>query len=166
MVISDKRLILLEEVKSKLIELGHTVSTAESCTSGLLGANLTYLSGSSSYYMGGVCVYSNYSKIHMLGVDSKIIEEFGAVSPETAVSMSENIRLKLNTDYGIAITGIAGPGGGTPQKPVGTVWVCICNADNRVVENLKLSGTRDSIREDTVELVLKKLLNFMLNKDR
>ena len=164
MVISDKRLILLEEVKSKLTELGKTVSTAESCTSGLLGANLTYLDGSSNYYMGGVCVYSNYAKVHILGVDSKIIEEFGAVSPETAVSMSENIRLKLNTNYGISITGIAGPSGGTPQKPIGTVWICISSMDNRVVENLKLSGNRDSIREDTVELVLKKLLGFISNK--
>ena len=161
MNISDKRLILLEEVKSKLTELKKTLSTAESCTSGLLGANLTYLSGSSSYYMGGVCTYSNHSKVHMLGVDPKILEEFGAVSPETAVSMAESIRIKLNTDYGISITGIAGPGGGTPQKPVGTVWVCISSVDNRLVENLKLTGSRDSIREDTVELVLKKLLSFI-----
>ncbi len=102
-----------------------TIATAESCTGGLIANRLTNVSGSSEYFIEGVVTYSNQSKIVLLGVEKTTIEKFGAVSPETATEMAQNIRLRAATDIGLSITGIAGPAGGTPQKPVGTVYIGI-----------------------------------------
>ncbi len=116
--------VSLEDVVIQLAKnKNKTVSTAESCTGGLIGHRLTEVSGSSDVYKGGLVVYSNESKMNMLGVEKGILEAHGAVSEETAESMARNVKNKFNTDYGISVTGIAGPTGGTDEKPVGLVYI-------------------------------------------
>ncbi len=115
-----------------LRQRGETVSVAESCTGGGLGAMLTEQAGSSDYFWGGVIAYANEVKTNLLGVDPEILEYCGAVSDATAEAMALGVKEKLGTSWGIAITGIAGPGGGTEQKPVGTVFVGLADPDGRV----------------------------------
>ncbi len=119
----------LEEVVGQLLtEHGKTLATAESCTGGLVGNRLTDCPGSSAYYMGGVVSYSNEAKQSLLQVRGKTLLKYGAVSEETAREMAEGVRARFGTDLGLSITGIAGPTGGTPEKPVGTVYIAL--ADN------------------------------------
>jgi len=110
-------------VHNQLVKKGLTISTAESCTSGMLASALTEFSGSSSFFIGGINSYSNVTKIEILGVNADTIHKYGAVSEETAIEMATNVRKKFNTDIGISITGIAGPTGGTDEKPVGLVYI-------------------------------------------
>lgn len=131
-----------------------TISVAESCTGGLLGAALTSISGSSEYFMGGMLTYSNESKINNLGVDAEIINQYGAVSCECAKAMSRRVRELFNTDYGISITGIAGPGGGTSDKPVGTVWISIANANTQEAVKMNFGNAREMTRERAVQTAL------------
>ncbi len=115
---------LLEEAVGALLrKKGMTLATAESCTGGLLSGRITDIAGSSDYYAGGVCAYSNEVKSGFLGVREKTLEEHGAVSEETAKEMAERIRKKFGTSAGISVTGIAGPGGGTGSKPVGLTYI-------------------------------------------
>jgi nicotinamide-nucleotide amidase len=109
-----------------------TISVAESCTGGGLGAMLTEVAGSSAYFYGGIIAYANQVKIEQLGVLERDLEKFGAVSPQVAQQMALGVKTKLNTSWGISITGIAGPDGGTEIKPVGLVYVGIANPDNQV----------------------------------
>ena len=116
-----------ESIVAVIIQLAKnknkTVSTAESCSGGLIGHRLTEVSGSSDVYKGGLVVYSNESKMSMLGVEKDILEAHGAVSEETAESMARNVINKFGSDYGISVTGIAGPTGGTDEKPVGLIYI-------------------------------------------
>ena len=109
-----------------------TISVAESCTGGGLGAMLTEVAGSSAYFYGGIIAYANQIKIQQLGVLESYLEEFGAVSPQVAQQMALGVKTNLKTSCGISITGIAGPDGGTETKPVGLVYVGIANPDNQV----------------------------------
>jgi nicotinamide-nucleotide amidase len=131
-----------------------TVSVAESCTGGLLGAAFTDISGSSDYFIGGTIVYSNEAKINVLGVDKKTIDEFGAVSKETALEMSSKVREKFNTDFGISTTGIAGPTGGTEDKPVGTVWIGLASKDKTDAQRFIFGNDRGMNRERAVGAAL------------
>ena len=116
--------VTLEEVLGdRLREAGRTIASAESATGGLIGHRLTGVSGSSDYYEGSVVAYANAVKRSVLGVSADAIEEHGAVSEPVAVQMAEGVRDRLDVDVGVATTGIAGPTGGTPEKPVGTVWL-------------------------------------------
>ncbi|MBU2499476.1 MAG: CinA family nicotinamide mononucleotide deamidase-related protein, partial [Proteobacteria bacterium] len=116
----------MEEVVGGLLkEAGLSLSVAESCTGGLIGNRLTNVPGSSNYFQGGVVVYSNQSKVDLLGVSAETIERRGAVSEQTAREMAEGVRKKFKTDMGIAVTGIAGPEGGSDHKPVGTVYIAL-----------------------------------------
>lgn len=124
---------------------GLTIATAESCTSGMLGAALTEIHGSSQWYQGGVNVYSNEAKVSMCGVSKDTLYNHGAVSRETARELAAGIRSNLKTDIGVSITGIAGPGGGTPTKPVGTIWVGI-NGPGEYQHELLLKLGRDRIQ--------------------
>ena len=108
-----------------LLKKAARVSTAESCTGGSIAQLITSVPGSSEWYAGSVVAYSNEAKISMLGVDPELINRHGAVSREVVCAMAEGIRRKLGTEYSIAASGIAGPGGGTPEKPVGTVWIAV-----------------------------------------
>lgn len=121
-----------------LRKAGKTVSTAESCTAGLLGKRITELPGSSEVYVGGVVTYSNEMKEALLGVPHETLEQYGAVSEQTARSMAENVRRLCKTDLGVAITGIAGPGGGTPEKPVGLVYIAVADETKTEVKQMQI----------------------------
>ena len=141
-----------------------TLSTAESCTGGLLSNRITNLSGSSVYFNGGVVAYSNQLKINLLNIDSDIIDLKGAVSFETAEAMAENIKKITSADYGIGITGIAGPTGGTKEKPVGLVYIGIAGKEKTHVREYKLKGRRRQIKYLSSEFALKDL-KFLLYKE-
>ncbi|MBM2814302.1 MAG: CinA-like protein [Ignavibacteria bacterium] len=152
----------LLEVTAKLLKSkGKTVSVAESCTGGMLGAAFTDLAGSSDYFLGGVIVYSNEAKINMLDVSSETIEKHGAVSEETARELAANVRLKFSTDYGISLTGIAGPSGGTEDKPVGTVWIGLADELGATAEKFVYAKERTANRQRfvaaAVNMIYKKL---------
>jgi PncC family amidohydrolase len=141
-----------------------TLSTAESCTGGLISAILSSQSGSSAYFLGGVCSYSNELKTKLLNVPAEMIAEAGAVSELVAKSMAEGMRTLSGADFAISITGIAGPGGAVPGKPVGTVYCAWAMAGNTDVERLQLQGDRDSIRAQTCLIALAGLYSRILTK--
>ena len=154
----------LEQVISDLlIQNNLTVSTAESCTSGLLASRLTDVPGSSQYFKGGSVCYSNELKINDVGVNKDLIEKYGAVSEEVAESLAKNIAKKNNTDIGIGITGIAGPDGGTEKKPVGLVFVGIFYKNNLYIKRYNLTPDRITNRELTVTLCLNEIRKILRN---
>jgi PncC family amidohydrolase len=144
----------LVNLKKAFLNKQLSVATAESCTGGLLAAALTELPGSSQFYRGGINAYANDAKISVLGVKAATIEKLGAVSAEVAKEMAEGARRLLKASFAISVTGIAGPDGGTPQKPVGTVWWGLANAKGTSVEQLNLTGTRADIRWQAVFAIL------------
>ena len=113
----------------QLARTGSTLATAESCTGGLIAHMITAIPGVSPYYLGGVVTYANESKTELLGVPAELIEAHGAVSPEVAAAMAEGVRTRLGATIGISTTGVAGPGGGTPEKPVGLVYLGLSTAE-------------------------------------
>ncbi len=130
-------------VVKALLKSGETLATVESCTGGLIGKRLTDLAGVSAVYLGGAVTYANEAKEKMVGVKHETLLAHGAVSEETAREMAEGIRAALGADYGISTTGIAGPGGGTPDKPVGTVYIAVASKDETRVKRLQLPPMRD-----------------------
>ena len=134
--------------------LARTIATAESCTGGLLAARLTDPPGASRYMRGGIVVYSNEAKVAQAGVPAKLIESHGAVSPEVAQALAEGARKRLGADVGVGVTGIAGPGGGTPDKPVGTVCLCVVTTDGAIARTVTLPGGRPDVRERTTTVAL------------
>ena len=122
---------LAERLQELSLERRITVGTAESCTGGLIGHALTAIAGSSAYYLGGVVSYSDDSKVRLLGVPPEAIERHGAVSAQVAVAMAEGARERLGCSYAVAVTGVAGPGGGTVAKPVGLTYVAAAGATRR-----------------------------------
>ncbi|HKO26476.1 MAG TPA: competence/damage-inducible protein A, partial [Solirubrobacteraceae bacterium] len=144
-----------EQVASLLIGSGRTVAVAESCTGGLMSARLTERGGSSEYFLGGAVVYSNDAKVSMAGVDVRLIERHGAVSEEVAEALAVGACVRFGTDFGIGITGIAGPGGGTEEKPVGTVCFSVCSREGaRLTRRLRLPGSRSDIRERSTTVAM------------
>ena len=142
------------EIGKLLLEKKFTISCAESCTGGLLTDRLTNIAGSSAYVKGSVIAYANEIKINVLHVNEETIKNFGAVSEQTAREMAENVRQILNTDIGVSITGIAGPGGGSDEKPVGLVYIGISGPSGGKVEQFKFNGTRTEVKEKAVEAAL------------
>lgn len=133
----------LETVIGKLLlDQNLTLATAESCTGGYLAHTITKVPGSSRYFTGGMVTYSNDMKINQLDVLPDTLAQYGAVSEETVRQMAENVRKKLNTDIGISTSGIAGPDGGTPDKPVGTIWIAYADKDKTVTKKLQLFRDR------------------------
>ena len=125
-----------------------TIATAESCTGGLLSARLTERPGSSEVVRGGLVVYSNEAKAKLAGVDPALIERVGAVSEEVAAALADGARATLDADVGVGVTGIAGPGGGTPAKPVGLVWLAVGHRDGRrLTRSVTLPGSRADVRD-------------------
>ena len=135
-----------EVVGLKLSVGGYTLAVAESCTGGLLAQRLTDIPGSSKYFIEGVVTYANDAKVRALGVEPILLLEHGAVSAPVAEAMAEGIRRRAETDFGVSITGIAGPGGGTDEKPVGTVFIAIASEAGTEHRKLKLPGDRQLIR--------------------
>lgn len=134
-----------------------TVSTAESCTGGYLAHQFTKVAGSSSYFWGSIISYDNSVKINQLEVLPATLAQFGAVSEETIIQMAENVRKKLGTDIGLATSGIAGPDGGTPEKPVGTIWIAVSTKEQTITQKLQLGG----FREQNIHLTSINILNLL-----
>jgi len=133
-------------IGNKLRHLSASLSFAESCTGGLLSSMITQVSGSSDYFLGSVVSYSNDAKRTVLGVDADILEGYGAVSAETARLMAEGVRRLMGTTYGVSVTGIAGPSGGSAEKPVGLVYGAVSSAENTVPFKMMHSGSRRQIQ--------------------
>lgn len=137
----------MEEVVGRRLAMTEfTLSVAESCTGGLIAQRLTNVPGSSKYFIEGLVTYSNESKTRLLGVDKKLIKEFGAVSQQVARDMARGVRHKAKTDFGLAVTGIAGPDGGTDDKPVGLVYIALADDAHTEHKKLTLPGDRELIR--------------------
>jgi nicotinamide-nucleotide amidase len=141
-------------VADTLLERGLTIATAESCTAGLLAGRLTDRPGSSAYVLGGLVVYSNQAKHDLAGVPMELIERVGAVSAEVATALAAGARERLGANVGVGVTGIAGPDGGTPEKPVGTVHFCASTADRSVDRKVRVPGTRADVRARSVTIAL------------
>jgi len=142
-VLATQRINMEEVVGKLLLKRKQSIATAESCTGGLLGHRITSVAGCSAYYAGGIIAYSNEIKILELGVDADCIEKYGAVSEPVAYAMAKNVREKFDTDYGLSTTGIAGPGGGTADKPVGLVYIGIASESETTVKRYLFTGSRD-----------------------
>jgi PncC family amidohydrolase len=138
-----------------LLQHGLWLATAESCTGGLISHLVTNVAGSSAYYLGGVTAYTNEVKMRLLGVSQDTLEQHGAVSEETVLEMSRGIRKVMGADIGISVSGIAGPSGGTPDKPVGTVWIGLSSARAEYASHFLWSGDRLAIKELSAQAALK-----------
>ncbi|MDD4734934.1 MAG: CinA family nicotinamide mononucleotide deamidase-related protein [Kiritimatiellae bacterium] len=153
----------LEEVVGGLLQAqGATLATAESCTGGLLGDRITGVPGSSAYYLGGMIAYANEVKLNLLNVERDLIEQYGAVSAEVAGRMAENVRRCFNATYGMGITGIAGPGGGTERKPVGLVFVAVAKAGEVRVQRYVFGRERQQIKMISAHKALVLLRDMLL----
>jgi nicotinamide-nucleotide amidase len=145
----------MEGVVGELLrEKGLTISVAESCTGGLIGNLLTNVSGSSHYFQGGIIVYSNQTKVDLLNVSSETIERDGAVSDQTVREMAEGVKKRMDTDIGLAVTGIAGPEGGSKEKPVGTVHIGMSTGNETFSRKYRFWVTREQIKLNTSMMAL------------
>ncbi len=133
-------------VGGTLVAAGWTLATAESCTGGLIGHLVTNVPGSSNYYRMGVVAYSNEAKVRVLGVPEDLIARHGAVSEPVVRAMAEGVRSLAGADVAVAVSGVAGPGGGTPQKPVGTVWMAVAGPQGTRAVLRRLAGDRERIK--------------------
>jgi nicotinamide-nucleotide amidase len=149
-------------VAAALADRGWTVATGESCTGGLLSARLTDRAGSSAWVLGGVTAYANSAKGELLGVPAATLAGVGAVSPEVALALAEGARVRFGADVGIGVTGIAGPGGGTADKPVGTVHLAAVGPEGRVARSLVVPGSRDAVRQRSTTVALQLLRQLLL----
>ena len=147
-----------EQIIERLARAGQSLACAESCTGGLIAARLTDVPGASAVFRGGIVAYANAVKQTLLGVEESLLETEGAVSASCASVMAEGIRDRLKSDWGLATTGIAGPGGATPSKPVGLVFIAVAGAGETRVERNVFAGDRASVREQTVHRALDLLL--------
>ena len=153
----------IEELLGQLLlERGETVATGESCTGGHLISRLTDIPGASGYVRGGVVAYANEVKEERLGVKAGDLERFGAVSEEVATQMAAGVRVACGATWGVSTTGIAGPGGGTEEKPVGTVWVAVAGPERVETRLLQLHGARAEIVEETATLAMHFLRSRLL----
>jgi PncC family amidohydrolase len=139
--------IIEVQLGEALLQRSWSIAFAESCTGGLIGHRMTNVPGSSEYYLGSVTAYANNAKAALLNVSPKTIEEFGAVSEETVLEMAAGIRSALAADIGISVSGIAGPGGGSAEKPVGLVWIGMATSEVSSAQKIIFSGDRSAIKE-------------------
>ncbi len=140
-----------------------TIATAESCTGGLMAARLTDLAGSSEYMRGGIVAYSNDAKRDLAAVPAELIERHGAVSGEVAEALADGARVSLHADVGVGITGIAGPGGGSEEKPAGLVWLSVSAADGRLTRSVNLPGGRADVRDRTTAVAMHLIRRLLID---
>jgi len=159
----EKR-IIEERIGELLRAKGLRLAVAESCTGGLIGHRITNVPGSSTYYMGSITAYAYEAKVRLLGVQWDTLEKFGAVSKETVLEMSRGVRNALASDIGLAVSGIAGPGGGTPEKPVGYTWIGLSAFDTNLAWNFTWHGDRIENKEQTAEKALELLETYLTNE--
>jgi len=158
MTITDRDLAALaERLGSALRARSWTLAAAESCTGGWIAKVVTDIPGSSAWFVAGYVVYSNDAKVRMLGVPAATIAEHGAVSEPVVVALAEHARRDSGADLSVAVSGIAGPGGGTPAKPVGTVWFAWSGPDGTRTERRRFDGDRESVRRQSVAVALQGL---------
>jgi nicotinamide-nucleotide amidase len=152
---SDDGSTVDDQVARALLDQGATIATAESCTGGLLAARLTERAGSSAYVLGGIVAYANSAKVHVAGVDAELIARHGAVSVEVAEALAFGALRRFDTDVGVGITGVAGPGGGTEAKPVGFVCLSAASRDGRrITRTVNLPGGRDDVRDRSTTVAM------------
>lgn len=151
---------LEEQLGQVFTRKGLTLATAESCTGGLLASRIVNVSGSSSYFVGGVVSYANLAKEILLGVEHSTLENHGAVSEQVAKQMANSVRKRLGVDVAISVTGIAGPTGGTPDKPVGLVWIGLSDTQGDRAVHFLWGSDRTGNRELSVEAALKMLVEW------
>lgn len=149
------------EIGTLLRSKGYKLALAESCTGGLIGHRVTNIPGSSDYYLGSVTAYAYEAKERLLGVSHDTLIQFGAVSEETAREMARGIRHALSADVGLSVTGIAGPGGGMPHKPVGTVWIGLSTPAGEWAVRFQFSGDRIQIKTSTADEALQMLIKYL-----
>lgn len=147
-----------------LIEQNLRLAVAESCTGGLVGHRITNVPGSSQYFLGGVMSYADEIKMKLLGVRRQTLQEHGAVSRETVLEMAAGVRQLLAADIGAAISGIAGPGGGTPEKPVGLTWIGLSAPGVEAAWSYIWPGDRLAVKEQSAGQVLRLLIDYLLGK--
>ena len=152
------------KIKEELIKRGEMMATAESCTGGLIASSIVNEAGSSAILKGGIVAYQNEVKRDLLGVSEDVLDKYGAVSEQTVKEMAEGARKKFNCEWAVATSGIAGPTGAEPGKPVGTVWMCVANSLQNEAFCEIFSGNREQIREKSVYKILSKLLFFLNNQ--
>jgi nicotinamide-nucleotide amidase len=143
---------------------GLTLATAESCTGGLVAHRITNVAGSSAYFLGGLVAYANEAKEALLGVRHSTLLEYGAVSEQTAGEMARGARRRTGADVAVAITGIAGPTGGTPEKPVGLVYVALSAPEAECCQRHVWTGTRLQNKEQSAEVALQLLLGYLCER--
>lgn len=180
-ILGEETRDLAETLGGRLRALRGRLAVGESCTGGLFSAAITSVAGSSDYFLGGVVAYQNEAKTALLDVPETLIASQGAVSAAVALAMAEGARRRFGADVGVGITGIAGPGGGTPEKPVGTVWVAVCMApvagrfpaspevpgresaqdSVRIPYRLLLPGDRRQVREEAIIRSLRLLVDLL-----
>ena len=153
------------KIKEELIRRGEMMATAESCTGGLIASCIVNEAGSSAILKGGIVAYQNEVKRDLLGVSEDVLDKYGAVSEQTVKEMAEGARKKFNCEWAVATSGIAGPTGAEPGKPVGTVWMCVANSLQNEAFCEIFSGNREQIREKSVYMIMSKLL-FLLNNQK
>lgn len=152
---------LTAAVQQRLSACGRTLATAESCSGGLLARMMTELPDSSAVFWGGTVTYSNDSKVRLLGVDPQTLRLYGAVSAETAREMARGIRAVSGADYALAITGIAGPGGGSADKPVGLIYIALAGEGAEQVKECRFNGTRAELRQQGALTALEMMLQAL-----
>jgi len=148
-------------IVDRLASMNMTVATAESCTGGLIASSIVDIAGASDCFNEGYITYSNEAKMRTLSVKESTLMQYGAVSPQTAKEMAMGVRKKAHADFGIASTGIAGPGGGSPEKPVGLVYIACAYDDKCHVRQLNLSGDRSQVRHQAADEALQLLSDCM-----
>ncbi|HTX92495.1 MAG TPA: CinA family protein [Anaerolineales bacterium] len=148
-------------IGNRLREQRLKLATAESCTGGLIGHRITNIPGSSDYYLGGVVAYAYEAKTALLGVPASLLAQFGAVSRQTVLEMAAGARKALNADLAISVSGIAGPGGGLPNKPIGTVWVGLAAPDGSWARCFHFPGDREQNKASAAEAALQILLEYL-----
>ena len=149
------------KIAELLIEKGQKVVFAESCTGGLIGHRVTNLAGSSEYYLGSITAYAYEAKVHWLNVSWDTLEAHGAVSREVVLEMAQGVRDALKADIGLSVSGIAGPGGGLPEKPVGTTWIGLATAEGTWARHFCWHGDRLQNKLYSSEAVLQMLLDYL-----
>ena len=152
-----------ERLVKALIGKRLTCATAESCTGGGVGYAITGVAGSSAVFMGGIISYDNSVKRDVLGVPERVLSTNGAVSPECAAAMAEGARRRLNTDLAVSLTGIAGPGGGSAEKPVGLVWFGLASKTGTTTDKKMFPGDREAVRTAAIEHALNLLLGEVVS---
>jgi PncC family amidohydrolase len=153
-----------ETIGELLVEQGLTLATAESCTGGLVSHRITNISGSSAYFLGGFVTYSNEAKETLLGVHHETLQAHGAVSEQTAREMAQGARRQMGADLAVSVTGIAGPTGGTPEKPVGLVYIALSAPDTGVCQRYLWQGDRIANKEQSAEAALQLIVAYLQDR--